>query len=119
MQYSDINFTYVRHGNDYVFAFDIPGFGNRYHGYTQNKLSNFHVYDETTRGYTTYQTQQDFNNFLAALSSGNYSTTNTNTEPVNNIIEWTGLPEVQAGGTKVTPFIIIGALAVIYFLYTR
>jgi len=117
MRFQDIVFQYVRHGNDYVWAFDID---SRYHGYTRNKLNDFHVYDEVTQAYTSYETKAAFESWLALKDQTNNQNQGNNNNGTN-IIQWTGLPETRVEGVSfnVTPLIILGSLGLIYWLYTR
>jgi len=118
MQFQDISFKYVPYGSDFVWGFNI-GDGSRYHGWSRDKQTNFHVYDENSQSYTTYETKPEFESFLASIGTGNNQTTQQTGNNINNQITWTGLPKTIYKGTNVTPLIILGSLATIYLLYTR
>lgn len=119
MRFQDINFQYVRHGNDYVWGFDIPGTNGRFHGWTRDKLSNFHVLDEQNTSYTSFETKPAFEAWLAAESFRGNQVQNNNSGNLIPQIVYTGLPKTNVNGFNATPIIILGALGVIYFLYTR
>ena len=114
MQFKDIKFYLVRHGNDYVYGFDIDA---RFHGYTLDKFKNFHVFDEQTKAYTTYETIPAFGQFLASKQSGNGD--NKNKYAGRENIIYTGMPETMFGGFNMTPIIIIGAVLLIGWLIVQ
>lgn len=111
MLFSDIKFSIVRHANDWVYAFDIPNTGGRFHGYTFDKLTNFNVFDEITKGYTSYD-KPAFEAWLATLG-----TQSTNRKKEYKPIVYTGMPFTDFGlGFNATPLIIIGAALLIGWL---
>jgi hypothetical protein len=119
MRYEDIKFTLVRHANDFVYAFDLPG--SRYHGYTRD-YSTFHVYDENTQAYTSYTTKGAFTAWLSNFGQGNnqtqYKVPPVIKDTISNI-KYTGLPKTNVNGFNATPLIILGAVGVIAWLYLQ
>lgn len=115
MQFKDIIFKIVRYANDYVWAFDIPG--TIYHGYSQDKKSNFHVYQPATNSYNTYGTIPDFEAFLQQLKPGNYQTQYTHNQNLDNGLRYNKLPVTDVGGFNATPLIILGAVGLITWLW--
>jgi len=111
MRFDEINFKYQRYGNDYVWAFDLS---SRYHGYARNKLSGpYHVYDENTNGYTSYETKPAFESWLQNFGAGNNQTQHSN----GNDLVYTGnFPKTNIAGFNATPVIILGAVGLIVWL---
>lgn len=118
MQYSDIKFTLVRHGNDFVYAFDIPG--GRYHGHTRD-YNLFNVYDDQLQAFTSYETKPAFTAWLASLGQGNnqtqYQVPTTMTNPP--VLKYTGMPQTNVNGFNATPIIILAALGIITWIYLK